>query len=63
MKQINCLIRNLATNAVRAATLAIVVVGLLATSPMVFAQTCAFTWTNSTVYAQPGEPIPAQPER
>ena len=45
MKPINHLIRKLASNASKTAALAIVVAGLLATSPMAFAA-CSFAWAT-----------------
>jgi hypothetical protein len=58
MKRINSLVQNLASIAPKAAPLAIVVIGLFAASPMAFAQSCSFTWTHSTVIANPGASIP-----
>ncbi len=53
MKRINSLVQKLASIAPKAASLAIVVAGVFATSPMAFAQ-CSFLWGDG--YA-PGTPI------
>jgi len=53
MKRINYLIQKLAGIATKAAPLAIVMAGLFAASPMVFAQ-CSFTWF-SPVHVKPGQ--------
>jgi hypothetical protein len=56
MKRINSLVRKLASIAPKAASLAIVVAGVFATSPMAFAQqySCNFDWGGATVYEYPG---------
>lgn len=53
MKRINHLIQKLASSALKAAPLAIVVAGLFATSPAAFAA-CSFTWAPNPVHVNPG---------
>jgi hypothetical protein len=56
MKRINYLVRKLAKSASKAASLAIVVAGVFATSSMAFAQqySCSFDWGEATVTFLPG---------
>ncbi|SPF51976.1 exported hypothetical protein [Candidatus Sulfopaludibacter sp. SbA4] len=56
MKRINYLIQKFSSIAPKAAPLAIVVVGLFVSSPMVYAD-CSFSPSAVTIHASPGESV------